>query len=235
MPNGYSATSYPNGVNNAGVGTVTSQYFAPDPSLMHTFFDDFDSYIAGAAGAGSWTKSGTGTAALAAGDGGLVALVSSTTNAEFDLIQLIQSSFVITPNQDCWFKARMQISNATNAGIIVGLVSDTTPFSAVTNGIYFQKAAASTTLTAKATKASATSTINVGTLANTTFFNVGLHYTGGTINVYFNNSLVAALPTTNLPTAGLNITIGVSNGTAAANTLTVDYVLASTLRAASAM
>jgi hypothetical protein len=238
MPNGYSATSYPNGVNNASVGTVTSQYVAPDPSLMHTFFDDFDSYIVGAAGAATWVATGTGggtSALVAGGDGGQLIQNTTAANNDSNILQLRATSFIITPNQDCWIKTRFQLTNATNAAFVIGLIADATPFSAITNGFYIQKSAASTTLTAKVTKASATSTINIGTLANTTFVNAGMHYTGGTVAVYFNNSLVGSLPVTNVPTAALNVTMAVSNGTAAINAMTTDYILASTLRAASAM
>lgn len=232
MPNGYSATSYPNGVNNAGVGTVTSNYLANDPSLMHTYFNDFDYYTAG-----DWTGTATGsvTNSAAAGDGGWVTLINSAANNDLNSIQLPRANFAIVAGQDAWFKARLKVSNATNANLLIGLIQTTiTPFT-VTDGVYIRKNAATTTMTGNTTKSSATSSVNIGTMANDTFLNVGFHYTGSSIIFYVNNSVVGSIPQTNLPTAALTLTIAESNGTAAAITTTVDYVLASTLRAASAM
>lgn len=232
MPNGYSATSYPNGVNNAGVGTVTSNYLANDPSLMHTYFNDFDYYTTG-----DWTGTATGsvTNSAAAGDGGWVTLVNSAANNDLNSIQIPRANFAIVAGQDAWFKARLKVSNATNANLLIGLIQTTTTPFTVTDGVYIRKNAATTTMTGNTTKSSATSSVNIGTMANDTFLNVGFHYTGSSIIFYVNNSVVGSIPQTNLPTAALTLTIAETNGTAAAITTTVDYVLASTLRAASAM
>jgi hypothetical protein len=103
----------------------------------------------------------------------------------------------------------------------------------VTDGLWFSKAAASTSMNFNIAKSSAVTTLTgVATLANTTYVTVGWHYDGAsTVSVYVNGGKVAGTTVlTNLPTANLNMTMAVANGTAAANTLLVDYVLGSTER-----
>lgn len=225
-----STTNEPAGITNAVLNSALSSYGADDPTVFHTYFNDFDVFTAG-----DWTGTATGsvTNAVIAGDGGILSMINSAANNDLDSLQLKAASFAIVSNYKAWFKAKFSISNATNAAITIGLIQTTTTPLTVTNGIYFSKAAASTTLTCKTTLSSTTSSVIVGTLANATSVNVGFHYNAtSAIDVYLNNVKVGSLPITNLPTANLNLTIAVANGTAAANTLNVDYILASIERPA---
>lgn len=218
-------TNEPAGLTNAALHSALASYGAMDPTVFHTYFNDFDVYTSG-----DWTSTATGsvTNAVIAGSGGILSMLNSASNNDLDSLQLKAASFAFTAGQKGWFKARFSISNATNAAIIIGLIQTTTTPLTVTDGVYFSKAAATTTLTAKTTKSSTTTSVNVGTLANSTSVNVGYYYDGdSTIRVYLNNVQVGSLATTNLPTANLNLTIAVANGTAAANTLNVDYIFAS--------
>lgn len=216
------ATNYPNGVTNAALNSVMYGYGADDPSVFHSYWNDFDVYTAG-----DWTGTATGsvTNAVIAGNGGILSMINSAANNDLDSLQLKAASFAIVAGSKAWFKARFSLSNATNAALTLGLIQTTTTPLTVTDGLYFSKAAASTTLNLITAKASAASTVAVGTLANTTYVNVGWHYDGASaIAAYLNNVKVGSLAVTNLPTANLNLTIAVSNGTAAANTLNVDYI-----------
>lgn len=229
MSNGYATTAYPNGVTNAPVGTALQTFSAPDPTISHTYFNDFDSFAAG-----DWTVTETqagATQAVAAGDGGWLALVNSAANNDLNSIQLAAASFAITAGKEAWFKTRFKTSSATNAALVIGLIQTTATPLTVTNGVYFIKAAASTSLIARATASSTSSSLTVGTMADDTFLTAGWHYDGGSlISVFLNGNRVGSLPTTNLPSSALNLTIAESNGTAAAITTTIDYVLASTER-----
>jgi hypothetical protein len=162
-------------------------------------------------------------------------MANSAASADLDSLQVKAATFAIVAGQDCWFKARFKVSNATNANLLIGLIQTTTTPLTVTDGVYFRKNAASTTLNALTTKTSTSTTLAVGTMANDTFINVGFHYTNNSIQIYFNNNRIGSMATTNLPTAALNLTMAVSNGTAAANTLTTDYILASTFRPSTAL
>lgn len=228
MSNGYATTNYPNGVTNAAIGTALQTFTAPDPTVSHTYFNDFDVYTAG-----DWTNTATGsvTNSIVAGDGGWLGLVNSAANNDLNSLQLKVATFAVTAGREAWFKTRFKTSSATNAALIIGLIQTTTTPLTVTNGVYFSKAAATTTLTLKATASSTTSTVNVGTMADDTFVTVGWHYDGrSTVFAYINGSRVASIPTTNLPSSALNLTLAEANGTAAAITTTIDYVLCSTER-----
>jgi len=222
-------TNFPDGFTNAGLSSVLQTYLDADPTVMHTYFSDFDIFTAG-----DWTNTATGavTNAVAAGDGGTLSMLNSAANNDLDSLQLKAASFAITSGKDAWFKTRFKLSNATNAALTLGLIQTTTTPLTVTNGLYLSKAAASTTLNAKVASGSAISTTAVGTMADDTYVVVGLHYSANAnaIFIYLNGNRVGQLATTNLPSSALNLTIAVANGTAAANTLTVDYVLASTAR-----
>lgn len=223
-----STTNLPGGITNAAIPSVLQAYGAPDPSVFHSFVNDFDTFEAG-----DWTGTATGsvTNAVIAGNGGILSMINSASNADLNSLQLKAASFALVAGSQTWMKLRFSVSNATNAALILGLIQTTTTPLTVTDGLYFSKAAASTTLTAKVAKASAISTINVGTLANATAVNVGLHYDGNaTITVWLNNVKVGSLPVTNLPTVNLNLTLAASNGTAAAITLNVDYAIVSSER-----
>jgi hypothetical protein len=225
MPAGTSTTNYPGGVTNAAVQTVMYGYVAEDPSVVHAYFNDFDAFDM----ASDWTNSHTGTItnAVVAGNGGILSIGNSAANADLDSLQLNAASFAIVPGARSWFKCRFNISNATNAALTIGVIQTTTTPLTVTDGLWFSKAAASTALNFNIAKASAVTTIStVATLANATYLNVGWHYDGlSSVTVYVNNVRVGGTTVlTNLPTANLNLTMAVSNGTAAANTLLIDYV-----------
>ena len=218
-------TNEPGGITNAAIPSPLQSYGADDPTVFHSYFNDFDVFTAG-----DWTGTATGsvTNAVIAGNGGILSMINSASNADLNSLQFKAASFAIVAGSQTWMKMRFSISNATNAALVLGLIQTTTTPLTVTDGFYFAKAAASTTLTAKLAKSSTISTVNVGTLANATSVNVGLHYDGNvTVSIWLNNVKVGSIPITNLPTANLNLTLAESNGTAAANTLNVDYVFVS--------
>lgn len=218
-------TNEPGGITNAAIPSVMQSYGAMDPTVFHTYLNDFDVYTSG-----DWTNTATGspTNAIIAGNGGILSLINSASNADLNSLQLKVATFAMVTGSQGWMKLRFSVSNATNAALVLGLIQTTTTPLTVTDGFYFAKAAASTTLTAKLAKASTITTVNVGTLANATAVNVGLHYDGNTtISIWLNNVKVGSMQSTNLPTANLNLTLAASNGTAAAITLNVDYVLVS--------
>lgn len=232
-----STTNLPSGMTNAQLGSVLSTYGAFDPSVVHSYWNDFDTFIVGSAGAADWKNTATGsvTNALVAGAGGILSLGNSAANNDLDSLQLMAAGFAVTAGNQAWFKCRFNISNATNAALTIGLIQTTTTPLTVTDGIYFSKAAASTTLVGKVAKSSTASSVNLATLANTTYVNVGWWYNGvDTVQFFINGLSAGSVGVTNLPTANLNATLAVANGTAAANTLLVDYIFAAVERSQAA-
>jgi len=223
-------TNFPNGFTNAPLNSVLQNYLDGDPTVLHQYWNDFDIFTAG-----DWTGTATGvvTNSVIAGDGGTLSLANSAANNDLDSLQLKAATFNITAGKDAWIKTKFNVSSALNSAITIGLIQVTTTPLVVTDGFYLSKPAASTTLTAKVAKASAISSVNAGALADNTDVVVGMHYNSddNVVRVFFNGNRVGQLATTNLP-AGTNlaVTIAVANGTAAANTLKLDYLLVSNVR-----
>lgn len=223
-------TRFQNGVTNVGDTSPFADLRMPDPTLYHTYFDDFDQFVAA-----DWTVTETqagATQALTAGDGGWLALVNSAANNDLNAIQKLPSAFSFTAGKKAFFKARWKVDDATNSALVIGLqVVDTTPLD-VTDGIYFLKSAASTALQflcRKDASTGSTSASNIATVANDTFMDVAFFYDGDSKVFYaVNGVLQGSLSATSayLPDTITTISIAVANGTAAARTMTVDYVFA---------
>ncbi len=230
MTTGASTTNYPNGVTNAAVGSALSTYISVDPTTAHTYFNDFNTYAAA-----DWTVTetqGGATQGIINGDGGILSLINSAANNDLNAIQLANETFAFVAGKQAWFKCRFSLSNATNAAMVIGLqITDTTPL-AVSDGVFFSKAAASTTLNMVVEASSTATTTQVATgLANSTYYTAGYYYDGySTIYAYFNDNQVASSAITNMPTHTLTVSAAVANGTSAGNTLNIDYIGAFTER-----
>lgn len=223
-----------------------------NPFFYHGFADDFDASIQG-----SWwntTKTGNGTIAHTAGDGGLLLFTtnsSSPAGTDICSMQLAAASFTVTVGKKMFFLCRLQVSDATNAAFNVGLIQTTTTPFTVTDGIYFNKASgAANNLTLYNDASSAhtnTLTIPTGayTLANNTNIDLAFYvdrngqinaFVNGNMVGYFNNSgtgsanpnrgpVITTSGATTFTTANLNVTIAVQSGTASSKTMTGDFIM----------
>src|SRR6266404_4562506 len=141
-------------------GATTDSPFGPlamsgfgNPFFYHQFADDFDNQLGAT---GLYTLSGTGSAAHTAGDGGLALLSTTGTAGTFASIQLPAASFLLpstgatppgssTQVKKVFYLTRFRLSDITLSAFVAGLSAiDTTPFTAVLDGIWFSKAASST-------------------------------------------------------------------------------------------
>lgn len=207
-----------------------------DPTVYNAYINDFFNYTAA-----DWvvTESAAGTTqTIVAGSGGLLAITHVSAGAtDYSQLQWAggAGAGIIThfwsASKDFLMKVRLKVSDATNTAFASGCatVDASLIASAPTDGIYFLKAAQSTTVTAQIIKAAVgTSSMAVGTMADDTFAELCLVYTAedATWRTYFNNSPVATLnSTTNSPVAGLCISpIAFLNDEAIANVATVDYI-----------
>lgn len=228
-------TNFPDGVTNASPTAAMRTLTAPDPSLMHTFFNDFNNYTAA-----QWvvTATGAGTAAVGNEDGGVLVVTNATGGTDAQFLQAsngasaVAETFKFELGKNLWFKTRFKVNDATASAVVIGLqITDTTPL-AVSNGVYFLKAAASTTVNLLLTQASTSTTTAITTLANDTYVELAFHYTGqSTVFAYVNGNRVAAIATTNLPlTQTLAVSFGIQNGATAAKAMSVDYIFAAKQR-----
>jgi len=223
-------TRFPGGLTTAPSGESLGMFVLPDPTKAHTFFDDFDRYVAG-----DWTitttEAGTGSATEALGDadGGVLVITNAAGDNDLDFFQKVGESFLFEEGKKLWFKARFKVSDATQSDFVMGLqITDTTPLD-VTDGVFFQKDDGDANLDFHVEKDdTATSATAVATVADDTYLSVGFYYNGVDAVEYFVNDVKkGTLAVTNLPDdEELTISFGIQNGEAAAKVMSVDYIFA---------
>lgn len=229
-------TRFPSGVTNVASDASMGMFGAPDPSKFHTYFNDFDTFVAG-----DWTittvEAGGGSAseALTDADGGVLLVTNDAADDDSDFFNKVGESFLMEAGKPAWFKARFKVSDATQSDLVMGLqITDTTPLDA-TDGIYFTKADGSTSLTAVCRKNATTgsTSLTAATMADDTYIVVGWYYDGKSeVKVFVNDAQVGTLDGTStyLPDTELTVSFGIQNGEAVAKTMSVDYILAAKAR-----
>jgi len=229
-------THFRSGVTNTSPGEALYNYGLPDPSKWHTYFNDFDTYLAS-----DWTvtETGTGTRALTAVDGGNLLITNAAADNDNNQFQLDFASFLLSASKRAYFKTRFKVSDATESDVAMGLqITNTDIFTAatVTDGIYFSKDdgdALIDVVVKKDDSAGKNAKANVGTLG-TAFTTWGFSYepSDSTCSFFIDDARVWSLDasSTYFPNLILNLTFGIQNGAAAAKTMTVDYVFAAVER-----
>jgi hypothetical protein len=226
-------TRFPNGVGTRKRPDPLYMYTHPDPTDFHRFFDDFDTYTAA-----QWTVTvtGTGTNALVAGDGGLLASATSGANNDTVFTQKATEGFSFEAGKPAWFKWRGKVDALTST-VAIGLqVTDTTPLD-VTDGIYFLSTVTTGAVTILCRKDATTGSIS-GTgmtlVANTTT-ELGWYWDGKSEVQYYQDgvqkgTLAGVTTATYLPDTTTTPSFGIQTNSAAVKTLTTDYILAAKLR-----
>lgn len=219
-------TRFPNGLTTTTKGSPLGEFILPDITKAHVYFNDFDTYTAA-----DWTVTevGVATQALADGDGGLLLVTNAAADDDSSFSQKVGESFLMESGKKAWFEALFQTNDATQSDIVVGLqITDTTPLD-VTDGIFFLKADGAATVDFLVEKDNtATTTSAVATMADDTNIRLGFYYDGvDKITIFVDGVAVGSSVTTNLPDdEELTVSFGIQNGTDAAKTMTVDYILA---------
>lgn len=246
-------TNFIDGVTNVAADGTLGSFIMPDPTSAHVFFNDFDEYMPPYAAAttpavavpGDFIISGAtpGTIACASADGGVLTITNDNTDAHSTFAQwggktgTVLGTFAFDSALSMWCKTRFKISEATKCSLIIGMAAvDTTPLDDA-NGLFWIKAAASTTLQFKAVNTSTASTFTVATLADNTYVTVGFHYSANTgiCRLFYNDVQIASTSTlTNFPSANLALTLGALNGTSqsAGAVLSTDYFMIAKQRTA---
>ena len=230
-------THVTSGVTNVGADSTLGKFKAPAPHKYHTYFNDFDTYLAS-----DWTitttEDGTGSAteALADGDGGLLLVTNAAGDNDHDFFQLVKEGYKYESGKQLAFNIRFKTNDATQTDIVAGLqLTDTTPLD-VTDGIFFLKSDGAATISFIVEKDSTQSTLTLpNSLADDTFMTLGFVYDpkDQKFHVFQNNVLAGTVVSTNAPdNEELALSFGIQNGAAAAKTLTVDYIGASKERTA---
>lgn len=220
-----SVTRLPNGLSTRKPTDPFGAYFHPDQTDEHRYIDDFNAYTSTA-----WTNTvvGTSTPALVAGDGGLLAIATSTANNDSSFLQRVPEGYSFETGKPAWFSARFKVSALTSV-VVMGLqVTDTTPED-VTDGIYFLSTTGTGAVTAYVRKNASTGSASAscGTLVADTYTELAWYWDGkDSVSVYQDRVLkntITGVAASYLPDTTTTISFGLRTTTAAAKTMTVDF------------
>lgn len=229
-----SPTRFTHGVTNVDKVSPFAMMGQLSPLTYHTFFNDFDNYVAA-----NWVITNVGvtpTQALADADNGVLLLTMAATDDSSSFLQKVGESFLLASGKKAFFAARFAVSDATQSDWVAGLqVLDTTPLD-VTDGIYFQKddgdALIDFYVSKDATTGRLTSTAVATASAAGVYMQLAFYFDGKRyVTVWKDGVQVAnvdltATLATYLPDTELTISFGVQNGEAVAKTMSIDYVFA---------
>lgn len=169
--------------NQNGGGGVNSDYdngFLSDLSFPHTlgyhiYSNDFDTYAAA-----DWTttKVGTGTLALAAANGGVLAITNTTGTSDSISTQLVNASFQLATGLRCWGRYIVKASSSL-PNLILGLANTTTtPFAGFTDGIWLSSSGTALTMNILANSGTAQTLVATPTLVAGSYFTFMWYYDG---------------------------------------------------------
>ena len=223
-----------------GITTVAKQkplgmYPFPDP--FHTSSDDgFDvaGYTNDFFGIGSttldWAITGASSTFTATDGLGGVALVTPGGVSTATAVYKVGNSFQFVAGQEFWYVCRIKPS------AVAGLVSYQFGLrngASSTEGLWFAKAASSTSLNLVSTVSSAATTLSTGvdTAVAAQYHDVAFYYNGTDLLIYMNDNLVARVAAVTIGASGTNLTNALLTPffqitPTATDTLSIDYVLA---------
>ena len=236
MPFQAPTTRMPNGVTNASPDQTFGAAGLPDPTWSHVFHNDFDNFAAA-----DWTitKTGTGTVALAAVDGGQLLLTNTAGATDAIYMQPAVSTFKFVPGTDTFFKfAGVLTTDVFLNSFFAGLIATSaTPLTA--DGLYFGKAAATANLMLVSISGGVTTSVSLPSnmvLTANIPFELGFHVdVQGNVEAFFNpgtgssftpgfRGRVASLMAPGLTTSLVGPSFGLLNASALARGLGVDYI-----------
>jgi len=227
-------TRFSNGVSTNDAQYLMGDYPLPSPFTssgsrltgVAEYANDFTETVA------EYTAAGTSsTFALTDGNGGLAILTpggASTVSAAYKTA----TNVAFVAGNAMWFQSRFKVSAVSGTkSFYVGLRKG----SATTDGLWFTKPASSTSVNLVSTVGSTATTLvtGVATAVADTYLELGFYFNGVDLLVYNNNLLVARVDAPTIGTSSTTLT-SVALGPVlhitptATDTLTVDYILAST-------
>jgi len=227
-------TRFTSGVGTAYQGETLGNYPLPDP--FHTgstqslgisiYQNDFNTLIGT-----DYTVTGTSSTfalsnTVVGGAGVLTPGAATTATAAYKNGSFLQ----FQAGNQFWYEVRFQASAVSGTkAYYVGLRNG----SGVTDGLWFAKAASSTSINLVSTVNSTTTTLvtGVATAAAATWNNLGLYYDGTDLLVYSENALVARVSAPTIGSTATTLTNAILSPVfqitpTATDTLTVDFVLA---------
>lgn len=191
-------------------------------------YNDF--LVASDYAAGNWVVSETdagATQAIAADElNGALLLTNTAGEADVLGLQSAEEFFKMSAGKRAWFETKLKVSaDSSLHNLTVGfMTTDTTPL-ATTDSVGFRKVAASSSILALTEDNTTETTTAVGTLADATYVTLGFYWDGiNKVRFYVDRALKATHATNIEQTNKLALTISMTNASAAADTITIDYI-----------
>lgn len=236
-------TRTPSGLTNAAPWQTMGDAGIPDPSWALAYHNDFTTYAPA-----DWTVTEVGgdtTQALAATEGGALLLTNTAGATDATYMQQVAAAFKLRTGKAAFFKFAGTLSEATNNTFYCGLIATSaTPLSA-NDGLYIVKASGGKTLSLVSKVGGVSTTVAFPsslTLADATAFELGIAVDAqSNVYAFFNpttgnnpistaagapRGYVAALYAPGLTQVLLSPSFGLLNASAAARTLSVDFITA---------
>lgn len=232
-------TRFLSGVATTSAATPLGNYPLPDP--FHTGGTaglDVVTYANDFFNIGSttldWTITGTSSTFTTGNGVGGVAVVTPGAATTTTTVATTGSGFQFVAGQKFWYLCRIKMSAVSSTkAFTFGLQKGTGATGSATDGIWFTKAASSTTLklTSVVNSTSTDLVASVTTVTADTYVDVGFYYDGTDLLVYSSDALVARVANVTIGTTGTNLTNALLNVAfnvvpTATDTLTIDYVMA---------
>lgn len=219
-------TNFENGLNNRNASSLFGSMAQLDPSRFHTFMEDFDEFIAA-----QWTLVTTGATAQIAADGGVLQLTTGAVATNEESMIKVPDNFDITQPRPTYFRAKIEVDEATECNINVGLADSAALVP--NNCIQFRKDTSDLDLDVLLRSGSADIDVAlaVASIANATSFTVEFYWDGQD-RIYYgaNGTPLGFLDASTLPVGPLAPTLSVFAGAAGAVALDLDYLFAATER-----
>lgn len=228
-------TNLPFGISTVNTQTPLGMYPLPDP--FHTTANagfDVSTYANDFYGIGSttldWTISGSSSTFTATDGVGGIALVTPGGTTTATAVYQAAKGFQFVSGQSFWYQCRIKASAVSGTkSFYFGLRAG----SSANDGLWFAKAASSTSLNLVSTVGSSATTLVTGvtTVAADTYVDVAFYYDGTDLLVYSDHALAARVTA---PTIGASATT-LTNALicpvfqitpTATDTLSIDYVFA---------
>ena len=227
---------YSKGVTNVDSSKTMGQLIVPDPTSVQVFMEDFMKFVPG-----DWfitrTHAGSTAGAETIGDasGGVLAFYPANADDDNTFFQYKATANVTTASEiftlestkKLWFKARLKVSDTGDSEFFIGLQSaDTTPLTAPVDAVWWKSDDGDDYLDfgMYAASVSTLSETAIATIVDDTYFTVGFYWDGVDTIQYFYNDVIQGSSTATYPTAAMTVSFGVQNGSAAARTMSVDYI-----------
>lgn len=227
-------TRFTSGVGTARQGETLGNYPLPDP--FHTgstkdlgisiYENDFNTLIGTDYTVTGSSSTFTLSSTIVGGAGVLTPGGTTTATAAYKAGSFLQ----FQAGNQFWYEARFKASAVSGTkSFYVGLRNG----SGTTDGLWFAKAASSTSVNLVSTVGSSATTLvtGVATAAADTWLNLGFYYDGTDLLVYSNNALVARVSAPTIGTSGTTLSSVLMAPVfqitpTATDTLSVDFVLA---------